>query len=399
MLFLALGAGGFFYLQKTKPETEPPRPRSKVWEVETIAAKRSAQAPILTLHGTVENHDLLRAAAPAAGRVSRVGARNGEVVARGDLLVEMDPQDFDLRLRQAEASVLDIEAQIEAARLKNASDRRALAEESKLLELAAGSLSRNQRLQKQNLSSDAAIDEALRELGRQQLAVNNRRYAVESHEAALKQLEGKLLSARAKLAESALAKTRSRLLAPFAGLVTRVDVSAGDRVQMNQVLAELYPLDSMEVRARIPARYQSEIQTALATGEALTASADFGNRRLALRLVRLGAEAHASGIDGYFRLEGDHSLLRLGNILQVRMRRPLQEGLQRVPYQAVYGNDRMYLLRNGRMAGIRIESVGPVADAADAPDLLVRSPELKDGDRIIITHLPNAATGLAVIER
>ena len=106
--------------------------------------------------------------------------------------------------------------------------------------------------------------------------------------------------------------------------------------------------------------------------------------------------AAVSGIDGLFRVIEGADRLRLGNLLKIDLQRPLQQGLVPIPFQAIYGNNRIYLLKDGRMQGLDVDAVGQYFPADAPPALLIRSPGIQAGDRIIRTHLPNAVTGLKV---
>ena len=67
-----------------------------------------------------------------------------------------------------------------------------------------------------------------------------------------------------------------------------------------------------------------------------------------------------------------------------------------VPYQAIYGNSRLYLLQENRLQGVDVESIGQYSDDDGNALLLVKSAKIKAGDEIVITHLPNAVSGLKV---
>jgi RND family efflux transporter MFP subunit len=214
--------------------------------------------------------------------------------------------------------------------------------------------------------------------------------------ASRQQLEARLQRHRARLTEAQLALERSRVIAPFDGIVATLPVAIGDRVQTAQVLMTLYPLDELEVRARIPIRYQAELQAGLPGMQPLEAQAELSGQQILLQLDRLAGEADPSGIDGFFRVTAGTHRLRLGNLLKLNLQRPAQQNLVPIPFQAIYGNNRVYLLRNGRMHGIAVEPVGQHLKADEPAALLIRSPAIQSGDKIIRTHLPNAVTGLKV---
>jgi len=178
-------------------------------------------------------------------------------------------------------------------------------------------------------------------------------------------------------------------------VVSGVEVTAGDQVKQDAVLLQLYSLHRLEVRARIPAPFQEEIGVALAAGTRLRASADLGDSRIPLRLDRLAGEAQPSGVDGLFAVEDGFDLLRLGQMLSLRLVRPPRSDTVALPFQAVYGGGRIYKLVDGRMRGIQVESLGGIDDG-NGERLLVRSGELGAGDEVVVTHMPNAIDGLRV---
>jgi len=398
LLLLGLGIGGFSYLKTSRPEPPQPQPKEKVWQVEVFEAEPQHLAPSLTLYGEVETPSLLQAAAPGPGLVTEVRVRKGDAVSRGQLLLVLDPRDFQVTVDQAEADVADLEAQLADLELRHRANRQTLREEQRLLKLAQAELSRIESLRKQNLSSDTDLDAARNALGRQELSLISRQSEVERYAASRKQLEARLLRNRAGQDEARLALERSRVVAPFDGIAAAVPVAGGDRVQTAQVLISLYPQDKLEVRARIPIRYQAEIQHALDLGQPLGARAELTGHVIQLELDRLAGEADPSGIDGYFSITAGAQRLRLGNLLKLNLQRPAQPDLVPIPFQAIYGNNRIYLLRDGRMQGIEVEAVGQQlsSESEAQASLLVRSPEIRAGDRIIRTHLPNAVSGLKV---
>jgi multidrug efflux pump subunit AcrA (membrane-fusion protein) len=400
VLLLILGTGGFSYLIASRPESPKPKPKEKVWQVEVLEARPQRLAPSLTLYGAVETPALLQAAAPGPGLVTEVRVRRGDAIEQGQLLLALDPRDFQLAVAQAEADMADLEAQLADLELRHRANRQTLRQEQRLLKLAQAELTRVESLRQQNLSSEADLDTARNALGRQELAVITRQSEVERYAVNRKQLEARLQRNRARRDQALLALERSRIISPFDGIVATLPVATGDRVQTAQVLISLYPQDRLEVRARIPIRYQAEIQNALDQAQPLSAEAELTGHPIPLELDRLAGEADPSGIDGYFRVTAGAQRLRLGNLLKLNLSRPAQADLIAIPFQAIYGNNRIYLLRDGRMQGIQVEAVGrqltrePEAQAR----LLIRSPELRSGERIIRTHLPNAVSGLKVEE-
>lgn len=396
VLILLLAGGVYHVLLASRPDPEKPVLREKVWQVQSIPAEPRDLAPNLTLYGRVESPGLLQAAAPGAGIVKRVYVRDGARVAAGELLVTLDERDFAASMLQFEADMRDLENQIAELGIRHRSNLSALRTERELLDLARAEVERLEKLQQQKLSTESLLNSARSEYGRQELAVVSRQLEVDRYPAQLGILKARLDSARAQLDEARLAMARSELRAPFDAIVSRVDVAAGDRVSIGATLLVLFPIDDLEIRAHLPSAHIAAVQRALADGLQLEAGVieqpDLGT----FPLKRLAGEAEATGIDAFFSIDAVAGHLRPGELLPLNLTLPPQPGVYAVPFQAIYGNSRLYRIVDERLDAVDVRSVGQSRGADGAVQVLVRSERLRPGDRIAVTHLPNAVTGLKV---
>jgi len=396
VVILALGFGAFRALKATKPAQAPPHVQERVWRVQVEPAEPRRLAPELELFGRVETPDLLRAAASAPAWVTEVAVRDGDRVAAGQVLLRLDERDFLPRIAQAEAQVAELQAEIGSEMNRFETDKLALEQERRLLDIAKAGVERQRRLKTQKVGAEQTLEEAEQAQATQALAVSKREMGLADHPTRLGALQARLASAKAKLDELKLEYERATIRAPYDGVVSGVDVTAGDQVAKGTVLVRMYALGSLEVRARIPAPYQGELIQALAAGQRMPGNAQVGSERVALTLDRLAGEADPSGVDGLFRVASDADLLRLGQMLKVRLQRPARDDSVAVPFRAVYGGDRLSKLVEGRMVGINVESLGGRIGDDGKEMLLVRSPQLTAGDLIVTTHMPNAIDGLRV---
>lgn len=396
--FLVLLVSAVIYFSLVNSKTERPKPAlsEKVWQVEVISADRQALAPTITLYGRIESPEQLKAAAPGGGIVQEVFVRNGARVQQGQQLVTLDRRDFEAELLQAEADLRDIDNQIAELKVRHEANRLSLATERNLLELAAAEVQRLVKLQQQNLSTDTALNSARSELGRQQLAVNSRALDVDSYPARLQILEARHDRGKAQLAQARLAMSRSEVRAPFDAIISEVSVAAGDRVSLGQMLISLFPLETLEIRAHLPINYIDSVQRAIARGEALDASVANRGDLGRFPLLRLAGEAEATGIDVYFAIDSIDAQLRPGELLPLNLRLPAESDVFAVPYQAIYGNSRIYVVVDERLQAIDVTSVGQSRDATGKVQVLIRSDAIGVGDQISVTHLPNAVSGLKV---
>ena len=396
MLVLLISGATYYSLVSSKTQRERPVLTEKVWLIEALKAQPQSLSPGVTLYGRIESPELLQAAAPGGGIVERVFVRNGARVERGDPLVRMDRRDFSAALLQAEADLRDVEGQIAELKVRHLANQSALRTERELLSLAEDEVDRLVKLKKQNLSADTALNGARSELGRRQLEVTARQFEVDSYPARLRILKARYDRNQARLEEARLAMERSELHAPFDALISNVGVAAGDRVSLGQVLVTLYPLDGLEIRAHLPSNYIDAVQRALASGETLYAN--LLNRGTAgrFKLLRLAGQAEATGIDAYFASDNRSKQLRPGELLALNLKLPVERGVFAVPYQAIYGNSRVYKVVEGRLRAVEVSTIGQSRDSSGSVQVLIRSEQIEPGELIATTHLPNAVSGLKV---
>ncbi len=427
ILIIAVALGLFRFLKATKPSQPPPEIQERVWRVAVEPVNPQALAPELLLYGVVETPDLLQLTASANAWVERVAVRDGERVVKGDVLIVLDPRDFLPRIAQVVAEVEELDAGLESEANRHQTDQLALEQEERLLELAAQGVERQQQLRTQKVGAEQALDDARQQLAQQALIVSNRKMSIADHPNRLRGLQARRASAQARLEQLELEHERASLTAPYDAVIASVEVTAGDQVARAEVLLTLYASNSLEVRARIPAPHQNEILAAMQAGQSLSAVGQVAGTEVALRLSRLDGEARANGIDGLFEVEDQVELLRIGQLLTLRLARgPLNDAVA-LPLSSVYGGSRVYELqaqaREGgagavdggrdhdddgagqhersvqpvlRMRAVPIEMLGTRLGADGRELALVRSPELTAGDRVVITHLPNAIDGLRV---
>jgi len=401
VIILILALAGFKWTIMSKDKAPEIEFEEHVWHVDQIMIEKQSLAPIITLYGKVESSELLNAAAPAPGQVEKVLVKEGQSIEKGQLMLVLEESDFTTTVKHAQGKVNELKALIKSEQLRHEFNLNSLCNEKKLLNLSQQALSRAEKVKKQNLGSVSETDQAMQLLVKQRLSHNLMQFSVNEHPARMEQLQARLMQAEADLSNSHLALTRSRIIAPFNGIVAKVNIAQGDRVNNNEKLLSFYSLEKLEVRAKLPISLLHEIQQNLISGESLTGTATIGQHQIAISLERLSGEGQASGVDAIFSVLSDESqpiagsALRIGSIAVVNLQRSAQPDLIKVPYQAMYGTDRLYKIVDQRLQSVKVKSIGEY-QSDKLPQLLIQSEALNNGDRILSTHLPNAFSGLKV---
>ena len=386
----------FVYMKSTKPVQKPVDIKEKVWMVQTLTAQFERLAPVQKLYGTVESYSMVSASAPVTGVISKVFVKDGQTVKKGEKLVFIDEADLTIPLRQAEAEAANAKAQLTQQKFTNTANQKRLEHEKKVLKLKQVAVTRAKQLMQKNLASQSSLDAANEALVRQEYTVVGAKLAVQENQSKLIQAQASLEKAQAALQQAQLNLQRGQLVAPYDARIASVNVSEGSRVNAGTVMVSFYALDSLELRAKLPVTQLPIVEKALRDNVALNAFYESGGSKTDLPLLRLAGEATTSGVDAFFKLPESLLGARPGALMDISLEGVTKGDVLAVPYSAIYGNDRIYLVEDNRLVSHTVNVVGEVQRNNQLWALV--KPDFKEGVKINITHLPNATTGLKVSE-
>ncbi len=393
ILILAIGIFGLKYMLQTKAKSKVVEITEPAWIVTTASVIPTTLSPTVTLYGRVESPKTSTLRSPNLNaQVLQVKALEGNKVKKGDILIYLEDSDSILKLKQYDADIKDIDAQIDLEKQRHANNLTIIKHEKSLLKLTKNSLERLKKLKRQKASSQSALDDAQQSVERQMLTIAQRNLEIKNHKARLNQLQAKQSKSKAMRDIAKLELDRTKVKAPFTGIIAKVDVSVGDRVRSGDKLLSMYDSSALEVRVQIPTRYQDIVMNS----NNLSATTKLNDKFLTLSLDRISGQINqnSGGIDGLFKIN-QAANLRLGQFLTLFLTLPKQKNIVALPYEAVYGINRIYKFVDGRMQGLKIERVGEQVTNGQSR-ILVRSPKLQYGEQVIITQLPNAMDGLKV---
>ena len=303
---------------------------------------------------------VLRAAITAD--VIKLLALDGNRVESGEPIILLDEREARLAVQQREADLQEAISQIEAEKLEH---------EKQLFVI------RNDKGER---------------------ARQNREQIIKSHKIRLQGLEARKLRATSALELARLDLQRTRITAPFTGHITTLHVSVGDRVRPGDQLVELFDREAIELTGSISARYLPALQSALNTGLVLTAHGMVNNQPVKAILERLSGEVNpgSGGVNAIFRIAENAHFLPLGRSLKLDLGLPAEENTLVIPNTALYGMDKVYKVIDRRLKGVAVTRLGDFPDRNGIAQSLITSPEIQQGDSLMITQLPNAVDNLLV---
>jgi membrane fusion protein, multidrug efflux system len=263
-----------------------------------------------------------------AGQVLKVLVSDFQHVKAGDLLVQIDPADYEAQVAQAEATVegaqatLDILssqielqyatiAQAKASQVAaSATDVEARQEQERQQSLSQTDAGTRQRLEQ----ATAAYAKAEADLRASGAVIAAQQHQLDVLQGTKKQRAAEIAGAKAQLAAAKLKLGYTRIIAPFDGIVSERQVQPGDYVNIGSNLISVVPLPHVYVIAN----YKETQLTHVMPGQPVEITVDsFPGRTLHGKVERI---APASGSQ-FALLPPDNAT---GNFTKVVQRIPVR---------------------------------------------------------------------------
>jgi membrane fusion protein (multidrug efflux system) len=298
--------------------------------------------------------ELSRLSARVAGNVSKVAVEDFGAVKAGQLLVEIDPADYEARQAQAQAALDSAVAQrgnlanqesLQKATIRQTEAQKTVADENAalakqeaerqraLLTSGSGTQQRSDQAETQERSTAASAEAA-------DAAVNSAKAQLQVITGQWAQLQASVDAARSALKSADLAMAYTKITAPFDGVVSERQVHAGDYVTVGTSAISIVPLPNVYLIANFKETQlarMKEGQTAKVTVDALPGQSFVG------RVTRLSP---ASGSQ-FALLPADNAT---GNFTKV---------VQRVPVRIDFdGSSPLVRLRPGMSAVVSVAVAG-----------------------------------------
>jgi multidrug efflux system membrane fusion protein len=236
------------------PKTTPKR----TVKVVTVMSEAREVDSAVVLRGQTEAARSVELRSETSGTVVSTPIRKGAEVQTGDLLCEIDPgtredslAEAEARLAEAVASVPSAEARVEEAKARLAEARINLNAADKLKQSGFASDTRLASSEASTRSAEAALAQAESGLATTQAAIRSAEAAVAS---ARRELE------------------RTKMHAPFSGLLEHDTAELGSLLQTGGICATIIQLDPIKLVGFIPETEIARVETGARAGARLTAS-------------------------------------------------------------------------------------------------------------------------------
>lgn len=398
---LLLGVSGFTLMVASKPEVAREDRPERVWAVDAVSVARADHQPDMSLMGTLVAGRSAELRPLVAGTVKSVSPalRDGGLVKAGDTLLEIDPWDYELTVRETRAQLAEARARLDELRAS------AAAEKSRA-ELARQQLAIKEREQDraQALFDKGTISIARLEQIQAQLAAEHQTLAAmengsQAGGARVRQQEAAIERLKAQLDRAETDLVRTKLTAPFDAFVGQTAAETGMRVSAGDRVALLSGTEGLEARVTLSTEAYGRLAadgTGIVGRQALV-TWKLGEQRMTypakVERVIDRIDTATGGVTIFVRLE-TQSLdqpLRPGAFVEVGLPDRAYAGVHRLPVTAMHGNDTVYVANaEGRLESAKVHVVARTTDS------VFIDKGLADGAKVVTTRFQEIGPGLKV---
>jgi len=356
LALLILAASWFAYSRFSGKPAE--RPIIKAQPVRVASARMGTMDVFIRALGTATSPNTVTVRSRVDGQLMALHFTEGQIVRQGDLLAEIDPRPYEVRLQQA-----------------------------------LGNLARNEALLK-----DAELDlNRYRKLIREQSISAQQ---LQSQEGLVGQFQGAVITDRAAVADAELQLSFSRITAPIPGRVglKRVDVGNMIRSSDNEGIVVITQIRPMHVIFTLVERQIPEVIAAMRKGEPLTVEAwSQDNRTLLATGELLTIDNQIDTATGTVRASAafanDDRRLFPNQFVNTRLNIRTLENVLIIPSSAVQRNNDgffVYVVRDGKTRSQTI-TIGYATDTETVVDA-----GLAAGDVVVTDGVDRLRDGMAV---
>lgn len=370
IILIVIGVVGYGKLSVKKPATAPPRPEPKATEARVKVLKREDYQISVSSQGLVRAHSQVSLTAQVSGRIQIIHPQfeDGSFFKEGDILLELDPIDFQVNVVSADAQVAQAELTL--------AQEKARAEQARLDWKDLGYTEEPSKLVRREPQLNAALQN--------------------------------LLLAQARQASALRDLDRARIAAPFDGRVLTRAVGVGQTIGGATALGVIFATDYSEVRLPVSTRHLSDLLLPEDTTDpALAVILKDGlaeNPKLEwdARILRTEGALDASTLELFaiariqdpYGLQSERTPLRVGQPVSTNIPGRILKDVFVIPREAVSNLSRIRLVdpESLRLKSARIQPL-----LSDPDNVIFRDADIPDDALLVLTRLVYAPDGGKIV--
>lgn len=227
-------------------------------QVKTARVEETPFGETVTANGTLAAFDQSTAGVKVAGRLSSISVDLGSVVRRGQMIAQIEPNDYKLRVQQSEAALGQARARLGLS--LDGTDDKVSAEQTGTVRQAKAQLDearlsreRAVKLVEQGIVAKADFDAADAAFKVAQSRYQDALEEIRNRQAVLAQRRSELALARQQLADTGV-------YAPIDGIVQLKRASVGEYLAAGAPVVDIVRMNPLRLQAQVPERDASTVR-------------------------------------------------------------------------------------------------------------------------------------------
>ena len=221
-------------------------------QVKTARVEQTPFGEAVTVNGTLAAYDETVAGVKVPGRLRSITVDLGSLVRRGQAIAQVDPQDYSLRVQQAEAALAQARARVGLS--PEGKDDRVTPEQTgtvrqarAVLDEARVARDRGARLVEQGIIARSEFDTLDASY---KVALSRYQDSIEE----IRNRQGLVAQRRSELALARQQLADTSVYAPIAGIVQEKRASVGEYLAAGAPVVNIVKMDPLRLRAEVPER-------------------------------------------------------------------------------------------------------------------------------------------------
>ncbi len=373
--------------------------------VEVFPAKAEDVHMIIETYGTVQPRETLKLVAEVRGQVVDMDPsfEEGGFIKKGTVLIKIDPRTYNLEVERRNVQISQTKAELKRLQQEVHNLEASIKIAKSDVVLAQNEFFRLKKLLGKNVVAQTTLDKA-----EQRYLVSLERLQGLENQMALtgplkEQLKAQQEMARVLLRQAELDLERASIVAPFNGWVLEKIVEAGQHVNVDQFLGEIYSAGALDIEVRIPMQDLKWLPTDIRQETASEAEIFFESvdrHSWKGRVSRIKAQMDEKTrtlpvvveVDKPEATGGsqDNLDLRPGMFVTVQIKGKKIQHAFVLPRYLVHGGDVVYIAQDSHL------KIKPIHVLRRFKDYVFVDRGLSDGELIIRTPLSGVADGMPI---
>ena len=253
-------------------------------EARQVKVARVSELPVgntVNVTGTLAAQDQATVSVKVPGRLRAIAVDLGSVVRKGQAIAQVEPQDYQLRVQQAEAALSQVRVRVGLS--PNGSDERVDLEQTGTVRQARALMDEARKARERAVT---LVEQGIIARSEFESADSAYKVAVSRYQDAVEEIrnrQGLLAQRRTELSLARQQLADTVVVAPFEGVVEERQASPGEYLAAGAPLVRIVRVNPLRFRAEVPERDAASVRA----GQTVRVSVDGAQRVYAGRIVRL----------------------------------------------------------------------------------------------------------------